>query len=68
MEDTGKKHAIFLSTIGPKAYKLLGSVVAPATPGEKGYGDMVKALTDHYCPPPSEIVQRYRFHMRSRQQ
>jgi len=68
MEDTGKKCAIFLSTIDCKAYKLLGSLVVPATPGEKGHGDLVKALTDNYCPPPSEIVQRYHFHTRSRQQ
>jgi len=34
VENAGKKCAIFLSTICPKAYKLLGSLVAPSTSGE----------------------------------
>ena len=67
VKNATKKRAIFLSTIGPKTYKLLGSLVAPSTPGEKSYDDLVKALSDHYCPPPSEIVQRYHFHTRARQ-
>ena len=35
VEDAGKKRAVFLSTIGPQAYKLLSSLVAPAAPSEK---------------------------------
>ena len=68
VEDAGKKRAVFLSTIGPQAYKLLSSLVAPAAPSEKSYQELVKAMTDHHSPPPSEIVQRYRFHTRFRQQ
>ena len=68
VEDADKKRAIFLSTIGPQAYKLLSSLVAPTSPGEKSYVDLVRVMTDHHCPPPSEIVQRYRFHTRFRQQ
>ena len=68
VENADKKRAIFLSTIGPQAYKLLSSLVAPAAPGEKAYEDLVQAMTDHHSPPPSEIVQRYRFHTRFRQQ
>ena len=54
---------LFLSTIGPEAYKLLRSLVAPTSPGEKSYIDLMKVIcmTDHHCPPPSEIVQRYCF-------
>ena len=43
------------------------SLIAPAKPGEKGYDDLVKTLTEHYDPAPSEIVQRYKFHTRIRQ-
>ena len=67
VENANKKHAIFLSTIGPQAYKLLSSLVAPAAPGEKTYEELVQAMTDHHSPTPSEIVQRYRFHTRFRQ-
>ena len=30
-----KKRSVFLSVIGPNAYKLLRSVISPAKPGEK---------------------------------
>ena len=33
--DGDKKRAVFLSVIGPKAYKLLGSLIAPAKPGRQ---------------------------------
>ena len=59
---------VFLSTIGPQAYKLLSSLVAPASPSEKSYDDLVRAMTDHHSPPASEILQRYHFHTRFRQQ
>jgi len=35
ISEIGKKRAIFLSTIGPKTYKLLGSLISPLTPGER---------------------------------
>ena len=68
MKDAGKKCAVFLSIIGLQAYKLLSSLVAPAAPSEKSYLQLVQAMTDHHSPPPLEIVQRYQFHTRSRQQ
>ena len=40
----------------------------PAAPSEKSYQELVQAMTDHHSPPPLEIVQRYRFHTRFRQQ
>ena len=64
--DPDGKRAMFLSVIGPKSYKLLSSLVAPSKPGEKTYGKLVKKTEEHHCPPPSEIVQRYKFHTRER--
>ena len=65
--DGEKKQAVFLSVIGPKAYKLLGSLIAPAKPGEKTYKELVEVMTQHHNPPPSEIIQRYKFDSRERQ-
>ena len=67
VKDAGKKRAILLSVVGPRTYKLLSSLLAPVTPGEKDFAELVKVLKEHYNPPPSEIVQRYRFNSRVRQ-
>lgn len=64
--DADRKRAVFLSVIGPKAYKLLASLVAPQKLVEVSYADLVKKMTDHQSPPPSEIVQRFKFHTRVR--
>ena len=37
--DGDRKRAVFLSVIGPKAYKLLTSLLAPIKPEEKSYVD-----------------------------
>lgn len=66
VDSAEKKRAVFLSTIGPQAYKLLRSLVAPTAPSEKSYKDLVKVMSDHHSPPPSEIVQRFHFHTRFR--
>ena len=39
-----KQLATFLSLIGPQAYKLLASLVAPSKPGEKKYAEVVEEL------------------------
>ena len=61
-----KKQATFLAVIGPSAYRILRSLVAPEKPNEKSYTDLKKLLSDHYCPKPSEIVQRSKFYKRIR--
>ena len=63
-----QKQSVFLSVIGPNAYKLLRSLVAPEKPGDKSFKDLVKELNEHYNPTPSEIVQRFKFHGRYRKQ
>ena len=57
-----KKRSIFLTVVGPTMFKLLRNLVSPAKPDDKTYNALVKILTDHYQPTPSETVQRYRFH------
>ena len=40
--------------------------MSPEKPGEKAYEDLVAALSKHFKPVPSEIVERFKFHSRSR--
>ena len=61
-----KKRATFLAVVGPTTYKLLHSMLAPHKPGEVAFNEMVKVLSDHYSPKPSEIVSRFKFYNRSR--
>ena len=60
--DADKKRAVFLSVVGPVTYKLLRNLLAPAKVGEKSYAECVEALTRHFRPVPSEIVERCKFH------
>ena len=41
-------------------------LASPAKPTDKTYGELVKKLTEHYSPTPSEVMQRFRFNSRSR--
>lgn len=64
--DADKKKAILLTAIGPATYKMLSSLTSPEKPGDKTYDQLVETMKTHYSPVPSEIVERYRFHTRSR--
>ena len=65
--DADKKGAVPITAMWATAYKLLHSLVSPAKPGEKPYRELVAAMSKHFSPKPSEIVQRYKFHTRFRQ-
>ena len=52
--------------MGAKCYKLLRNLITPAAPSDKSFTELVEALTKHFCPPPSEIVQRFKFNTRVR--
>ena len=64
--ETDKKRAVFLSVVGLSAYRIIRNLVAPKKPGEKSYVELIAALSAHFKPTPSEIVERCRFHSRSR--
>ena len=57
--EEGEQRSIFLTVIGPTVFKLLRSLVSPDKPGGKSYQDLVKVLTEHFKPVPSETVQKY---------
>ena len=61
-----KQRAILLSVCGPRTYKLIRSLLSPKEPKDVSFADIVKQMTDHYQPKPSTIVQRFKFHSRSR--
>ena len=56
----------FFAANGAKAYKQLRSLVAPEKPGEMSYDNLTAAMKNHLTPPPSEIVQRFKFNSRFR--
>ena len=53
--------------MGGKAYKLMRNLISPVMPSDKSFEELVEVMKKHFCPPPSEIVQRYKFNSRSRQ-
>ena len=61
-----KKHATFLAVVSPTTYKLPCSMLAPNKPGEVAFNEIVKVLSDHYSPKPSEIVSHFKLYNRSR--
>ena len=61
-----KKRSVFLTVIDAKTYKQLRSLIAPAKPGEISYDELTAAMKKRLTPPPSEIVQRFKFNSRSR--
>ena len=67
MESEEKKRAPFLTVVEPAMFKLLRSLIVPAAPADESFVELVDVLTKHYSPPPSEIVQRFKFHSRFRQ-
>lgn len=61
-----KKKSILITVMGPSTFALAKSLCQPDDISTKSYDQLVKILEDHYCPAPSEIVQRYKFHSRTR--
>ena len=57
--DAAKQHSILISAMGQKAYKILRNIVAPKKPTDVSFKNLVSAMTSHFSPPPSEIVQRF---------
>ena len=53
----GKEEHCILLTLIWATYKLLCSLVAPSKPDEKTYQELIQALTAHFSPTPSPIVQ-----------
>ena len=61
------RRALLLSGVGSSTYVTLISLLAPVKPADKTFEEIVSILTKHYSPPPSVVVQSYRFFSRVRQ-
>ena len=66
IDNAEKKRAVLLTAVGAATYKTLRNIVSPSKPGEKSYAQLVEALSKHFKPTPSEIVERFKFHSRVR--
>ena len=60
-----RKVATLLSLIGPRAYAVLAGLLAPATPKDKNYEQLIETLKSHYQPKSLVIAERFRFYKRS---
>ncbi len=65
--NAAKRRATFLSVIGPASQKLQSSLLSPALPGDKTFEELTQTLSRQYSPPPSEVIQRFRFNSKCRQ-
>ena len=53
-----------LPSLAGTAYKIVRNLVAPASPKDKTYTELMDALSAHFSPKPLVIAERYRFHKR----
>lgn len=56
-DKASKWYATFHTVVGQRFCKLLCSFLAPAKQTDKTYDELVKKLTEHYSPTPSEVMQ-----------
>ena len=56
-----RKHAIFLSEVGPEVYSTLSNLLAHAKPKDMLFTDIVRILEKHYNPKLLEIAQSFHF-------
>ena len=61
-----KQQAVLISAMGAKAFKTLRNLITPHNPSDKSFEQHVEVMTKHFCPPPSKIVQRFKFTTRAR--
>ena len=55
-----------VSVCGSKTYALARDLLQPAKSAETTFKKIVDTLENHFSPKPSEIVERYKFHSRNR--
>ena len=59
-----RKWAIFLTTIGPGAYKTLRNLITSAKIGDLSCNELFGSMQLYYSPRPSEIIQCFKFNSR----
>ncbi|XP_037507733.1 uncharacterized protein K02A2.6-like [Rhipicephalus sanguineus] len=59
-----KKKSILISVLNPETYARLRSLLAPSKPKDETYDTIIRVLTQHLSPEPSEIYETFRFQTR----
>ncbi|KAM7303714.1 putative nuclease HARBI1 isoform X1 [Ixodes scapularis] len=59
-----KKRALLLTLCGPETYDIVRAFVAPRTPGDIGFEELVSILGTHFDPQASELYSGYKFQRR----
>ena len=61
------KVPVLLTVIGAKAYSTLHSLLAPDSPADKSFNDILTTLKGHFDPKPLSLIigERFRFYQRS---
>ena len=68
VQNAVKQRALLLSSCGASTYQAIRNLTAPNKLTERTFKEIVALVKDHYCPPPSEIVQRFTFNTRSQKE
>ena len=58
------KVPVLLSAVGGTTYGLLRNLLAPTSPKDKSFNEIVKVLKAHFEPKPVVIAERFHFHRR----
>ena len=67
-EAPAKKRAIFLTVVGPNTFNLLCDLISPTELSDKSYVEIITILKNHFNPALSEIVERFKFNIRNREE
>ena len=59
-----KQIAVLLTAIGVETYASLTSLLSPAKPRDKSFGEITAVLKKHFEPEPVIITERFHFHRR----
>lgn len=62
--DAVKKRAVLLTLCGPSTFETVKALVAPKTPSDRSFEEIVSLLRGHYDPRPSELFSRCKFQRR----
>ena len=57
-----KKRAVFFSVVGSETYQLVRGLIAPRTPKDMEFSDIIKVLDTHFTPCTNVIVERFKFY------
>ncbi|XP_065190667.1 uncharacterized protein K02A2.6-like [Sycon ciliatum] len=65
--EDGRKKSVFLTVVGESVFRLLVTLIAPATLDDKSLSELRQTLTAHFSPKRLTIAERYKFWSRSQQ-